>query len=96
MAANGHWWDTTVPALKPEFHPVAMDFSGHGDSPWTDDGHYDAALFTNDIEQARRSLGWERFVLAGHSLGGRIALDYAHRFPERLIAVAAVDFLCEF
>ncbi len=96
MAANAHWWDKAAPALKPEFHPVALDFSGHGESPWKPDGLYDAELFAADIERARAALGWERFVLAGHSLGGRVALDYARRSPERLIAVAAVDFLCEF
>jgi pimeloyl-ACP methyl ester carboxylesterase len=32
-----------------------------------------------------------RFVLAGHSMGGRIALEVARRAPERLLAVALLD-----
>jgi pimeloyl-ACP methyl ester carboxylesterase len=33
----------------------------------------------------------ERFALAGHSMGGRIALEVARRVPERLLGLALLD-----
>ena len=95
MAAHTHWWDGVVPLWGGKFRAAALDFRGHGDSDWTPDGAYAADLWIEDIETARRTLGWDRFILCGHSMGARVALTYAQRHPERLRAVAAVDFLPE-
>lgn len=96
MAGTTHWWDTTAPLLTESFRPVALDFRGHGDSGWRRDGGYTTESWVADIEEARHALGWERMLLCGHSLGGRIALEYAARHPNRLIGMVAVDFLPEF
>lgn len=95
MAAHSHWWDGVAPLLKPGLRPVAFDFRGHGDSEWTADGVYDAARWIEDIEAARAALGWDRFLLCGHSMGARMALNYAERHPGRLRGVVAIDFLPE-
>jgi len=95
MAAHSHWWDEVVPLWGDRFRAVALDFRGHGDSDRSPDGVYSADLWIEDIETARRALGWERFILCGHSMGARIALSYAQRHPRRLRGVAAVDFLPE-
>lgn len=95
MAAHSHWWDACAPELAKSRRVVALDLSGHGESGWRPDG-YSFAGFAQDIEDARIALGWERFYLAGHSLGGRVGLRYAVLHPERLERLAALDFLCEF
>ncbi len=95
MAAHAHWWDFAAPLLMPALRPVALDFRGHGDSAWTPDGSYSGETWVDDVETARTALGWERFLLCGHSMGARVALGYAERRPERLRGVAAVDFLAE-
>lgn len=41
----------------------------------------------DDCEALRASLGLERWALLGHSFGGRLALRYAHRYPDRVSAV---------
>jgi len=96
MAAHTHWWDSVVPLWKGVFHAAALDFRGHGDSDWLEDAPYESARWVEDIETARKSLGWERFILVGHSMGARIALDYAQRHGDRLRGVSAIDFLPEF
>ncbi len=96
MAAHTHWWDAVVPRWKGVFHAAALDFRGHGDSDWLEDSPYESARWVEDIETARKALGWERFILVGHSMGARIALDYAQRHGDRLRGVSAIDFLPEF
>lgn len=95
MAAHARWWDAAASQLT-SCRAVALDFRGHGDSEWTADGTYTSAVWTDDIETARRALGWESFALAGHSMGARIALDYAEKHPERLKGLVGVDFLPDF
>jgi pimeloyl-ACP methyl ester carboxylesterase len=95
MAANTHWWDEVVPLWSGRLRAAALDFRGHGDSDRMPDGVYSSELWVEDVETARRALGWERFILCGHSMGARIALAYASRHPGRLRGVAAVDFLPE-
>lgn len=96
MAAHTHWWDTVVPRWKGVFHAAALDFRGHGDSDWLENEAYTSQVWVEDIENARKALGWERFILVGHSMGARIALDYAERHGDRLRGVSAIDFLPDF
>ncbi|MDX6768449.1 MAG: alpha/beta hydrolase [Elusimicrobiota bacterium] len=95
MAAHSHWWDAVVPHLA-GCHAVAMDFRGHGESEWAADGAYTSETWTADVAAAADALGWDRFVLVGHSMGARIALDFAERRPERLRGLVGVDFLPDF
>lgn len=92
MGANTHWWTPVVKRLA-GIRAAALDLSGHGESDWTD--RYTTQRWLEDIEAARRRLGWQSFTLAGHSLGGRLALEYAAWRPEQLVKVVAVDFLPE-
>jgi pimeloyl-ACP methyl ester carboxylesterase len=95
MAGHSHWWDSVAPILDRRLRPVALDISGHGDSVWKEDGRYTTQSWIADIEEARRTLGADQMVLIGHSLGARLCLEYARKYPERLSALVAVDFLPE-
>ena len=44
----------------------------------------DMSVLLKDVELVREQLGWERFVLIGHSGHSNIALEYARRYPERV------------
>lgn len=95
MAAHTHWWDRVVPRLGAALKPAALDFRGHGESDWVPDGVYTGETWLEDVETARAALGWDRFLLVGHSMGGRVALEYATRHADRLMGVVAIDFLPE-
>ncbi len=89
----GHWtgaaWDRVVPALDPAWRIVAIDLPGFGESD-RPDARYDLPFFRGVVaEVARQSLP-ERFALAGHSLGGMIAADYAATFPESVAKLALI------
>jgi pimeloyl-ACP methyl ester carboxylesterase len=81
LAASLHDWDELIPELAVNGHACyALDLLGHGDSPKLDERAYEMDWifehFFNWIEALRLS---EPAILVGHSLGGRIALEYARR-----------------
>lgn len=96
MAGNAHWWDQVAPALSEVSRPVALDFQGHGDSEWDPQGNYEPESFVESMETARQVLGWEKMAIGSHSFGARVALDYARKYPNRVSALIAIDFLPEF
>ncbi|MFJ5552797.1 alpha/beta fold hydrolase [Streptomyces sp. NPDC093225] len=67
------------------YRVVRADFRGHGETP---------ADFTRprrpfeDVRDLLDHLGVERAVLVGSSFGGRVALETAARYPERVTALA--------
>ncbi len=91
LASNLHLWDGVAAALAAAGHPVAaVDLRGHGRSAKPDDG-YDFATLTNDLVAVLDSLGFDRAVVAGQSMGANLALELAFRFPERVSGVACID-----
>lgn len=71
---------------------VAIDMAGHGYSghraPGAGYQHWDYAL---DALMATQQLGWDRFSLLGHSLGGIISVLIAGAVPDRVERVALID-----
>ena len=86
-------WDWTARALARDFHVVAPDLRGHGDSAWSAEGSYLMADFVYDLAQLVEQTGRDKIILVGHSLGGSIALRYAGLFPERIERLVAIEGL---
>jgi pimeloyl-ACP methyl ester carboxylesterase len=77
LASNCRIWDGVAPLLTAAgFRTVALDQRGHGESEQPDSG-YDFATVGRDLAAALAALGLARPVLAGHSWGGNVALQYA-------------------
>jgi 3-oxoadipate enol-lactonase len=74
------------------YHAVAPDLRGHGNSshPPSEDA-YDLELFADDLWALVDALGWDRFVLLGHSMGGMAAQVAAVREPARLRGLVLMD-----
>ncbi|HXO22005.1 MAG TPA: alpha/beta fold hydrolase, partial [Thermoanaerobaculia bacterium] len=70
---------------------IALDLRGHGDSDPADDGDYSVAGCAGDVAAVADQLGLRRFVLAGHSFGGSVAIEYAGRHPARVAGLLLVD-----
>lgn len=74
------------------WHAVAPDLRGHGRSDHPPGGeHYSMAIFAADMLAAADVLGWERFVLLGHSMGGMVAQLMAIEAGHRLDGLILMD-----
>eukprot|EP00752_Nemacystus_decipiens_P001416 g1397.t2 len=92
---NTGTFDLLGPALAKEgFEFVAMDFPGHGRSDhMSKDSWYSILDYPEYVIEAARSLGWDRFSLVGHSLGGAVASLVAASFPEKIERCVFLDIL---
>jgi esterase len=88
---NAHTWDLVCASLKPERHCVALDQRGHGESEWSPQMDYTTESQVGDLEAFVDTLGLERFVLVGMSLGGVNAMAWAGRHSRRLAGLVVVD-----
>lgn len=70
-------------------HPVyALDLPGHGKSPGP--GRDTIAAYRDLVYGFFQALGLQAAVLAGHSMGGAIAQDFALHYPQRLHGLVLV------
>lgn len=83
-------WSEVAGALQNHFHVVAPDYRGHGlsDKP---DGPYDTEAYLADLEALLAQLQPRQFYVAGHSLGGLLALYLAARHPEQVKRIVVED-----
>lgn len=88
-------WTTWIPLLTaadrlgiPVDDVVAIDLPGWGESPGPVPDPEDAA---EAVAAVARALGYPRWRIVGHSLGGIVALDVAARFPAQTVAVGLVS-----
>ena len=74
------------------WHAVAPDHRGHGAStkPAGRDA-YSLALLAEDAVALTKALGWDRFALLGHSMGGYVAQRVALEAPARLTGLVLMD-----
>jgi haloacetate dehalogenase len=88
-------WHKAAPLLAPYFTVVAADLRGYGDSgkPQTDAQHltYSKRAMAQDQVDAMAALGFERFFVAGHDRGGRVAHRMALDHADRVAKIAVLD-----
>lgn len=89
--AHAHWWAHIAPLLANDYHVIAMDFSGMGDSGWRES--YDNDIYAREIMAAAKHAELGAYpMIVGHSLGGMLTLHTAHIFGEQLGGIVVADF----
>ncbi len=84
-------WEAVIPGLAQRYHVLAFDLPGYSRSSKSN-LLYSPARYAVFIQWlVNRYVGQKPFVLAGHSMGGAIALRYAVDYPDRLQRLILVD-----
>lgn len=90
-ASNHTRWSEFLEAtaLRESMDIMRPDLRGNGASMTR--GRLDLATWSQDLRELLDAEGSAAAVLAGHSLGAQIAIDFAHRHPDRAQALALID-----
>lgn len=84
-------WDIFAAAICSDYHVIALDHRGHGDSEHATPDTYGFRDYISDLESLVAHLGLSDFILAGHSAGARYAFVFAVEHPELIRALVVVD-----
>jgi pimeloyl-ACP methyl ester carboxylesterase len=91
LAGNSSHWSAQLEHLRRTRRSVALDLRGHGQSEPPRNSDYSIAGMAGDIAAVADTLGLQRFVLVGHSMGGGVALAFAGKYPPRVAGLVLVD-----
>jgi pimeloyl-ACP methyl ester carboxylesterase len=86
-------WDWVAQRLRHQWHVIAPDLRGHGDSQWSATGSYTMAGYVYDLAQLIDQQRLAPVTIVAHSLGGNIALRYAGVYPEKVKALVSIEGL---
>lgn len=86
-------WDWIARELRSDYHVIAPDLRGHGDSAWTSGGHYSIQEYVLDIAQLLMTLDAGKATVVGHSLGGSVATHYTSIYPEAVEKLVNIEGL---
>lgn len=90
LMGYGQNWRRIISGLEATEHCLTFDQRGHGRSFKPESG-YAPEDYADDLLQIVNELGWDKFILVGHSMGGRNVLNFASRFPDRLSHLVVED-----
>ena len=86
-------WDWVARALRSDYHVIAPDLRGHGDSEWARGGNYMIQEFVLDLAQLLTTLDLNPVTLVGHSLGGSVATQFTSVYPDRVRQLVNIEGL---
>jgi pimeloyl-ACP methyl ester carboxylesterase len=84
-----HIWDEMTPLLEDKFDLLLPDLRGFGESA-TVDTPYTMEDYAADIAALLDTLGIGKTAIAGHSMGGYVALAFARLFPDRVTGLGLI------
>jgi len=91
LAANLAFWRLKiVPFLAAQYRITAYDLRGHGRSAMPDRG-YSPSNMAEDLKGVLDAGGIEAAHLVGHSFGGAVIMEFAARYPERVLTLTLAD-----
>ncbi len=94
MGGSSNTWDSVIPLLAKKYRVIAPDLLGHGQSD-KPRGDYSVGAFAVLLRDLLDELGITRVTVVGHSLGGGIAMQFAHQhrqYCDRIVLISSGGF----
>jgi pimeloyl-ACP methyl ester carboxylesterase len=82
-------WSKTSEILGRSLQVFALDLRNHGKSPHS--GHFDYDCIAEDLKLFIEDRGLRKAAILGHSFGGRVAMEFADRYPGEVEKLVIVD-----
>jgi pimeloyl-ACP methyl ester carboxylesterase len=89
---SAEMWRRVIPSLAANFTVIAPDLRGSGYSDKPQAG-YDKATLARDVQALMAGLGFGRYAVAGHDIGGMVAYALAAQFRAEVEKLAIVDII---
>lgn len=83
-------WDAVIGLLKDDYDLIVPDLRGFGNSSKLETD-YTMLDMAEDISGLFAQLGIEKAIVAGHSMGGYVALAFADKYPERVAGLCIIS-----
>lgn len=90
---HGRSWDWVARELRQDWHIIAPDLRGHGDSDWTSDGNYPMLAYVYDLAHLVEQQKLAPVTIVAHSLGGNIAIRFTGLYPDKVRKLVAIEGL---
>jgi pimeloyl-ACP methyl ester carboxylesterase len=84
-------WEQWLPVLAPDYRVISLDLPGHGLTRAPDGYQATGPGYVDVLDSFANARLTPKFALAGNSMGGGVAWQYALRHPERLTALVLID-----
>lgn len=82
-------WVSVARKISHRFTVILPDLRNHGQSPHSNEHNYDT--MADDLHELVSDQLTGRFLLAGHSMGGKVAMKYATKWPEKINSLIIFD-----
>src|SRR5674476_1581412 len=82
-------WVSIGKKLALNYNVIIPDLRNHGQSPHSSNFNYD--VMAEDIVELLDDLGMPSAVIMGHSMGGKVAMQFALQYPEKTDKLIVVD-----
>lgn len=93
---HASWWQV-APELAKNYTVIATDLRGYGDSSKPagggDHSAYSKRTMAQDNVDVMKHFGYDRFLVAGHDRGGRVAHRMALDHPDKVRKVVVLDIV---
>jgi pimeloyl-ACP methyl ester carboxylesterase len=84
-------WDWFAEHFADDYHIVAPDLRGHGDSEWVRGSSYHHVDYVYDLVQLVKQRSLAPLVVVGHSMGGSLAALFAGAYPDMVSALVLME-----
>ena len=89
LFASGNNWRSVARRLEAHFTVTSLDLRNHGQSPWSDRMDYEA--MAGDVALTLGALTGGAAWVVGHSMGGKVAMELALRWPALVAGLVVED-----